>query len=310
MQAEPVLPSAPEFLHLPGVVPAGGSKWAHCFAGPARAIASHGQIIHRAGAVVHPNGEVFDDGAASDERDTAVFALAAGEGISLGRFLAGPLAAGFAAESGRRFEYCGARLSARQAEVLRKLGKADGYVQLQGPARFRSVITEIQGSPASAVGPHMRALADRLRAPPGAGDRRLAILPVRETERFSLTNRASLTAWLRAKKVEVVEPEAMPLDATAASLAAASLIILSDPEQAGLLGLCAPGAKILEIAPEGWLGATARCVCQIFGLNWTPFLANAPAYPLLTAIPFGARVPLSYDIPIRALAKTLDSETL
>jgi hypothetical protein len=288
------------------VSPAGGSKWAHCFAGPASAIVSHGQTIMRTGAVVHPNGEVFEDGAGLDERDATVFPLAAGEALALGRFLAGPLAASVLAEGGG-FEYCGARLSARQAEVLRRLGKAEGYVQLQGPARFRGVISELPGTPANAVGPHMRALADRLRAPAAAPSRRLAILPMRETERFSLTNRASFTAWLRAKKVEVIEPEAMPFESTAAALAAASLAVLADPEQAGLLSLCAPGTKVLEIAPEGWLGAAARYVCQVFDLQWTPFLANAPRYPLLSTLPFGARVPLSYDISIRALAKTLDA---
>jgi hypothetical protein len=267
---------------------------------------SQGRTITRAGAVAHLNGGVSDDGAGLEPRDATVFPLPAGDGIALGRFLSGPLAASVAMESSRPFEYCGARLSPRQAEVLRKLGKADGYLHLQGPARFRNVITEIPGMPDNAIGPHMRALAERLRAP-AKRDQRLAILPSRETERFSLTNRASLTAWLRARKLEVAEPEAMPFESLAMSLAGAALVILADPAQAGLLSLCAPGAKILEIAPEGWLCAGARGVCQVFGLEWTPFLANAPAYPLLNALPFGARVPLSYDIPIRALAKTLDA---
>jgi hypothetical protein len=310
MPVEPASPSAPESLILPRVIPAGGSKWAHCFAGPVRVTVSDGQIITRPGAVVHPNGEVSEDDPAREQVESDVFPLPAGDEISLGRFLGGPLAASIAAGGGRQFNYCGVRLSLRQTEVLQKLGKAAGYVQLDVPARFRSVISQSPATPPNAAGPHVRALADRLRAPAAARNRRLAILPRRETERFSLTNRASLTAWLRAKKIEVIEPETMPLDATAAALAAASLILLADPGQSGLLSLCAPGAKILEIAPEGWLGANARCLCQIFDLQWIPFLANAPAYPLLAAIPFGARVPLSYDIPIRALAKTLDSETL
>jgi hypothetical protein len=261
----------------------------------------------RAGAVVHPTGEVSDEGPAGEQFDAAVFPLAAGDGISLGRFLSGPLAASIALGGSRQFEYCGAKLSPRQAEALRKLGAAQGYVTLEVPVRFRSVTSQPPGAHALAAGPHLRALADRLRSPATPQTQRLAILPPRETERFSLTNRASLIAWLRAKKINVIEPEAMKLDALANALAAAALVILADPEQAGLVSLCGPEAKILEIAPEGWLGANTRWFCQVFGLQWTAFLANPPAYPLLTAIPFGARVPLSYEIPIRALAKTVDA---
>jgi hypothetical protein len=307
MTVEPVSPPAPEFLDLRRVIPAGGSKWAHCFAGPTSVQVSDGGTLIRHGAIVHPNGQVFEDGAGLTQHEADVFPLAAGEGVLLGRFLAGPLAASIASADGREFCYCGARLSRRQAEVLQKLGKADGYITLEAPARFRTVISQTQESAHFIPGSYMRVLAGRLRGPAAAEYRRLAILPARETERFALTNRASLTAWLRAKKFEVIEPEAMAFDPLAAALAAASLIIVADPEQAGLVSLCAPETKILEIAPEGWLGASARGVCQNFGLEWIAFLANAPAYPLLHAIPLGARVPLSYEIPIRALAKTLDA---
>jgi hypothetical protein len=135
----------------------------------------------------------------------------------------------------------------------------------------------------------------------------VAILPARETERFALTNRASLTAWLRARKITIIEPETMQLGALADCLAAAGTVVLADPEQSGLLALCSPGAKILEIAPEGWLGVQARWLAEIFGLRWTAFFASAPGYPLLGELPFGALVPLSYDVPIRALGKTLDT---
>jgi hypothetical protein len=135
----------------------------------------------------------------------------------------------------------------------------------------------------------------------------VAILPPRETERFALTNRASLTAWLRARKITVIEPETMQLDALADCLAAAGTVVLADPEQSGLITLCSPGAKILEIAPEGWLGVQARWLAEVFGLRWTAFFAAAPGYPLLGDLPFGALVPLSYDVPIRALGKTLDT---
>jgi hypothetical protein len=36
-------------------------------------------------------------------------------------------------------------------------------------------------------------------------------------------------------------------------------------------------------------------------------VATPPTYPLRGALPFGSLVPCSYEIPIRELAKTLDS---
>jgi len=268
---------------------------------------SDGGTILRAGAVVHPNGDVSEAGMGLEQLDAEVFPLAAGDAITLGRFLSGPLAASIATDGTRQFAYCGARLSPCQTEALQKLGAAGGYVTLESPARFRSVICLPPAPAALVAGPHLRALADRLRSVGPAPHQRLAILPPRETERFSLTNRASLMAWLRAKKFTIIVPETLKFDELANWMAAAALLILADPEQAGLVSLCARDTKILEIAPEGWLGAHTRWFCQVFGLQWTPFLANAPAYPLLNAIPFGARVPLSYEIPIRALAKTLDA---
>jgi len=237
-------------------------------------------------------------------RDEIVFTLAAGEKVSLGRFLSGGLASVPAGTV-----CCGAPLTPRQAEVLRKLGAFSGYITLASPTRFRTVLAAAPAgaAPADVPGPHIKTIADKLRSRSKITDAAVAILPPRETERFALTNRASLTAWLRARKITVIEPETMPLDALADCLAAAGTVVLADPEQSGLLGLCSPSAKILEIAPEGWLGVQARWLAEMFGLRWTAFLAAAPGYPLLGALPFGALVPLSYDVPIRALGKTLDT---
>jgi hypothetical protein len=293
-------PSPPQArTTLAPFTPRGGSKWAHRFGWAKTVTVSRADVLRWDTAVVHPDGTVTEGGPAPEIRDEIVFTLAAGEKISFGQFLTGGLACAPA-----RAVCCGAALSARQAEVMRKLGFFSGYVTLAAPARFRTVLS---ATAADVPGPHVKGIADRLRSKSPITEAAVAILPPRETEKFALTNRASLTAWLRARKIKVIEPEVMNLDALAECLAAAGIVVLADPEQSGLLGLCSPGAKILEIAPEGWLGVQARWLAQVFGLRWTAFLAAAPGYPLLGDLPFGALVPLSYDVPIRALGKTLDT---
>jgi hypothetical protein len=153
----------------------------------------------------------------------------------------------------------------------------------------------------------LRLAADRLRAPAAPPGVPVAILPVRPFERFGLVNRASLTAWLRAKRFAVIEPERLKLPELIGYFAAAPLVLLADSRQAGLLGLCHPGTKILEIAPEGWLSAEAHYLSTVFGLDWRPFLAAPPSYPLRGTLPFGSLVPCSYEISIRELALALQT---
>jgi hypothetical protein len=284
---------------LPPFTPRGGSKWGHRFGWAKIVTVSGADVLRWEPATVHPDGTVTEGGPATETRDEIVFSLAAGEKISLGRFLTGGLAC---VPEGA---VCGgAALTPSQAEVMRRLGFFAGYITLSAPARFRAVLA---AAAADVPGPHIKGIADRLRRKTPISGTAVAILPPRETEKFALTNRASLTAWLRARKITVIDPETMNLDALAECLAAAGIVVLADSEQSGLLGLCSPGAKILEIAPEGWLGVQARWLAEIFGLRWTAFFASAPGYPVVGELPFGALVPLSYDVPIRALGKTLDT---
>lgn len=129
---------------------------------------------------------------------------------------------------------------------------------------------------------------------------RIAILPPRETERFTLANRASLTAWLRAKRITIIDSP------TPEALKSATILLLADPSQCAMLAHCTKGTKILEITPAGWSSRAIRSQCAALGLRWTEFLATPPSYPILSPIPFGARVPLNYEIPIRGLSQILD----
>jgi hypothetical protein len=295
-------------IHLSPVAPLGGSKWGASFAGPrlARRRRAVGAVWQN--ATIHPDGRVVaaapDFGAIRNE---AVIAVPAGEALSLGQFLLGPLTmATPGPQPDKKLALCGAPLTPRQTDVLARLGRLRTYIPIDKPQTFREVIS-VPLEPGTVPGPEICPLAESLRAPPTPRSGAVAILPRRTAEKFCLTNRASLTAWLRAKKIAIIEPESLRLADLTTALACAALVLLADPLQAGLLGLCHPGAKILEIAPEGWLGPEARCLSVLFGLDWTPFLAGPPRYPLQGGLPFGSLVPCSYEIPIRDLARALES---
>jgi hypothetical protein len=289
---------------LPQVQPLGGSKWARFYAGlPLRR--AEPVIKIEMDAVIDADGRVSrpdESGEPLLSADETVFALEAGEGTSLGQFLSGSL--NIALQSPDLDHLAGPALSPRQTDVLARLGRLRGYVPVTAPRAFRRVISA-DFVPGTAPGPSVRFVADKLRLPVQAQGAAIAILPVRQFERFGLVNRASLTAWLRAKRFTVVEPERSKLSELLELFAAAPVVLLVDPRQVGLLGLCNPGTKIVEIAPEGWLSATGHYLSTMFGLAWQPFLAAAPSYPLRGALPFGSLVPCSYEISIRELALAL-----
>jgi hypothetical protein len=247
-------------------------------------------------AVLHPDGRITPHDPELAPRDQIIVALAAGAPIALGQFLTGGLGQALTLNQ----QLGGPPLTPRQTDVLARLGRLRDYIPIAAPQSFRAIL-------APNAAPPPRALADGLRAPAAPQTERIAILPIRETEKFCLANRASVSAWLRARKITIIDPEALRLADLLAALASASLILLADPRQVGLLPLCHPGTKILQIAPDGWLGAQARKFSETFALDWTHFLATPPTYPLRGALPFGSLVPCSYEIPIRELAKTLDS---
>ena len=151
------------------------------------------------------------------------------------------------------------------------------------------------------------ALMALLRDPPAANvPAPVALLPAASgPQRFALRNRASLTAWLRARHFTLLDPEPRisrrPLPPWRKQRWCSSPTL-----QAGLLGLCPPETQVLEIAPEGWAGAKTRALCDALGLRWNLFLAEPPAYPVLRALPLGATCALSYEVKLAALGRALD----
>jgi hypothetical protein len=302
---EPTTASVPPVtLALPRVKPLGGSKWAAAFSGPARALLRNPTSISFTNAILYPDGRLVGDAEGAPARDDIVAVLPAGSAVSLGQFLTGPLNMRPPSPAAGLPPFCGAPLTPRQTDVMARLGLLRGYISIESPQKFREILV-MPERPGEIPGPYVKPIAERLRAPAVARAGMVAILPPRTDEKFCLSNRASLSAWLRARRVTLLDPESLRLADLAVSLAAAELILLADPRQAGLLGLCHPGGKVIEIAPEGWLGAEARCFCEMFGLDWQPFLASPPGYPLSGSLPFGSLVACSYEVPIRDLAKVL-----
>jgi hypothetical protein len=288
----------------------GGSKWGHLFCGPRGAPPREMETVLHLNAICLPDGSIAEVGDSEEGGEVfaeTAFPLRAGAGVTLGQFLAGALPGIMA----QRASWPSGRLACaaptpQQRDILRRLGLLDGYVALAQPVRFRLVVGQAGTPPRPApANPAMLAMLEQLRAAGGHAARRIAILPNREREALTLRNRASLTAWLRARRITVIDPEKMPFEATAAALAEASLLILADAAQAGLVGLCHAYTKVLEIAPEGFVGMTAREICHAQSIDWSLVLGSAPSYPLLQPLAFGARVPLSYEIPINVLHTAL-----
>jgi hypothetical protein len=287
--------------------PHGGSVQARCFASP-RAVPLRGAACSAwQHATCGLDGTLTLHGG-PDCVPAAAFALAAGAPVSLGAFLDGALPGIAAAAPHWPDAYLAAAPpTPAQLAVLERLELAERVWPLLAPAAFQTGLLCDSG-PAHGIpepAPYL-ALMHRLRAElaptvPFA----VALLPSLTGQRFALRNRASLSAWLRARRFALLAPESDEFERTAAALARATLVLIADPKDAGLLGLCSPGAKILEIAPEGWASGKIRGLCEILGLRHALFLAAPPSYPLLRSLPFGAAAALSYDISIAALGQVL-----
>jgi hypothetical protein len=289
--------------YWPRMRPFGGSKWARFFAGPARAA----RVVHHAS--LHENAVLMPDGRLAGAEmpvlktsEENVFAVAAGPQMPLGLFLSAVLPAlhrHVPASFGYRL--AGPQPAAAQWEILDRLGWGGRYITVTTPQRFAKIL--LTGTALDVV--TYAPLMSRLRAGPGALTGAVAILPDHTGQRFSLRNRASLVGWLRARHIPQLNPAALTFDSLAAALAGAKLVLLADPAQAGLLGLCHPGAMVLEIAPEGWVGSTTRAIAEGVGLNWQIFLGSAPTYPVTAPAAFGAMGAMGYDVAIGALGRAL-----
>lgn len=286
--------------------PLGGSKWAAMFAGPPAGLPNARRLLTHKKALCHPDGSVTAAHHSSPPDPRCIFLMAAGPLVPLGQFLCGSLPAILASGPLRGGAIpAGGLLTPTQQNLLLRLGLSDAYITLDRPTCFTRILQSTQDSPGDE--PFLQMIA-RLRCPPASHlPATVAILPDPATARFSLSNRHSLVTWLRARRCRILTPDTAALDDTIAGLAGATRMIIADPAQAGVLGLCQPGAQILEIAAEGWADHRVRVACRALGLDWHLFLATAPSYPLLRPPPLGTLSALSFEIPIASIALALAS---
>jgi hypothetical protein len=292
----------------PRIAPLGGSKWAPLFAGARQAPVAPRRLD------LHAPGYLNADGsAASSAPETAPIELAAAMGLPTGGVL--PLgtlltdilpAVVMAAQALPALQLAGPTPTAAEAGLLDALGLAGAFVALDGPARAERLL--VPGAIPAHEAPTDAAaltLLARLRPPaqPGA-PAGLALLP-QPGQRFSLRNQASVSAWLRARRIAILDPDGGDYAPLAAQLGAATLVLIAEPAQAGLLALCQPGTRVVEIAPEGWARARIRTLCAALDLPWRLFLGAAPTYPVSTALPFGAPTAMAFELSIAALNKAL-----
>ena len=290
--------------------PLGGSAWAKFFTGPKNIPICDFTPQAHPDAICLPDGAVSLADTPADTRAEIALALPAGPGISLAAFIGTSLPGVMAARIKWDVrELVGPNPTPAQAVALERCVFNARHRVLHRPTRFSLLLT-LPEPPENAapVGQEFIALTARLHEPVESYvPFTLAILPPEANQKFTLGNRTSLLAWLRARRIELLTPESSPFEDTARLMARATRVLLLDPRQAALLGLCNPRTKVLEVAPEGWASGRARALCDALGLEWRIFLATPPFYPLLRPLPFGTITLLSYEVPIKSLGHSLRS---
>ncbi len=303
---EPVLPARRP--RPPRVAPFGGSKWAAFFAGPREAPLARRPLQSQEPGYLQVDGTIAGGvPEAAVAGGDAVFWMPTGNHMALGRLLTDILPAWRAASRDLpALPLSGPALSTAEAGLLAALDLQDRFLTMTTPCRFeRLIAAETLPAHLAPADPDALALMERLRPPaqPGA-PAGVAILP-RGTHRFWLRNQSSVAAWLRARRIAVIDPDHDEFSHTASLLSAATLVLLAEPAQAGLLAFCQPQTRIVELAPEGWAGASTRTLCAALDLNWRLFLGGPPTYPLSAPLPFGAPAPMAYELSILLLNKAL-----
>ncbi len=262
--------------------PLGGSAWAKFFTGPKNVPICDFTPDAHADAICLPDGTVSLTDIPADTQPGPALVLPAGPDIPLAAFLGTSLPAVMLAQTKWRVsQLVGPKPTQAQAAAMARCGLA-GHRVLDRPTRFALLLTLPETSEhAAPVGPEFMALMARLREQVESYvPFTLAILPPESGRKFTLRNRGSLLAWLRAREIALLTPESSPFEDTATLMAQATRVLMVDSRQAGLLGLCRPGTKVLEVAPEGWASGRARALCEALDLPWRIFLATPPREPL------------------------------
>ena len=254
--------------------------------------------------------------------ETMAAPIAVGPTVSLGRFLTEGLAIALLQRDALgAVPLIGAEPTLVQRAALEALDLARGYRVIDQPMQVRRLVVtrrEPDGAGARIRPAHadrfMRVAIEALRfaVEPFEISAQVALRRGVPASDFVIANRLSFDRWLASMGVASLDAEAMQfgdkalgLFDLAAALAGARAVVIDDPGQAGLLGFCDPGTKIVEVAIEGWTDPRIAAMCRIFALDWQVVLCPAPAYSLSQPVPLGSASLLRTEIDIAGVAMAL-----
>jgi hypothetical protein len=198
--------------------------------------------------------------------------------------------------------------TADQLAILRRAGLLNnGYVVIQKLTKF-DLILSYPETPEYYISAHSRViqLMDRLRGKV-QGMNRVAITCDPTDKLLTIRNWSSFTVALLEWWIIPLDLSAMSFSDLAETLASAELLIIANPSQVGLAGLCSPGAQVVEILPEGLVRTTLQTLCAAASLRWAPIFAQIPLDALSGEVGFISGSVPSFDVPISALGETLSS---
>ncbi|HQT88652.1 MAG TPA: hypothetical protein PK677_08880 [Acidiphilium sp.] len=322
------LPIAPRGLVSDQIVfglsraPFGGQRLARS-AGVATEIYEPGLVVPNPFAVraLDPATQADADWAESPVATAAP--IASGAAISLGRFLTEGLAIALLQRDVIGVvPLIGAGPTPAQRAALDALDLASDFIAIDRATRVRRMIVTQRESGAinGRVPPvhadrFMRVAIEALRfaVEPYEISSQIALRRPRPIADYDVANRLSFDSWLASMGVVTIDPTAMRIGASdlglldlAAALAGARCVVIDDPSQAGLLGFCDPGTKVVEIAVDGWTDPRIAAMCLVFALDWRVVLCAAPAYSVSQPVPLGSTSLLRTEIDIAGVAMALD----
>lgn len=249
--------------------------------------------------------------------------IAVGSAIPLGRFLTEGLAIALLQRDVIGVvPLIGAAPTPVQRAALDALNLARDFIVIDRPTRLRRMIVTkretgvIDGrAPPVHADRFMRVAIEALRfaVEPYEISARVALRRREPIADYVVANRLSFDSWLASMGVVTIDPTAMRIGASdlglldlAAALAGARCVVIDDASQAGLLGFCDPGTKVVEVAVDGWTDPRIAAMCRVFALDWRVVLCAAPAYSVSKPVPLGSTSLLRTEIDIAGVALALD----
>lgn len=195
----------------------------------------------------------------------------------------------------RPWRVVGQALRPWQAEILGVLGLAHRYIEAGPLTAFRCVVTSTLLSmhvshPSRFLRPLFDTLRFRLGAAPAGSPRRVFLSRAGHDLTRRLRNREAIEGLMRLLGFEVVIPDRLSLAEQAARMGHARIVVGESGGALANIGLCPPGALVLELQPECFPDPWIRGMCFQLAHRWHLYLARVDAPPEAPGRPF------SYEI--------------